>query len=83
MICAFSVWKRKNGVASEKPRTAKTAAVQSVRKSPVPAARSTACMFFSPSERASSAFIPTPVPTANAMHSVCSGKASDTAFIAS
>lgn len=25
MICAFSVWKRKNGVASEKPRTAKTA----------------------------------------------------------
>ena len=83
MICSFVVWKRKKGVASEKPSSIKTAAVQSVRKRPVPAARFTAVWFCSPSERASSAFMPTPVPTEKAMHSICSGKASETAFIAS
>ena len=79
----FLVCIRKNVREKKMPISANTTKLHRYKKMPVLAARSAISCFFSPRDRDSRAFMPTPVPLATAIISVCSGNARDTAFMAS
>ena len=82
-MTGFFVWARKKSRPRVRPMTAKSTKLQRLRKMPTLAAWSAFSCRFSPRDRETRAFMPTPVPPAMAIIRVCRGKARDTAFMAS